>query len=83
MLSIISSIYNPLAFASRFVLEERQLLQTMCSQNMQWDNVVGPELKDGKIPRCIKPRMFGKIANLHYFLDTSEEGYGQYAVTYD
>ena len=88
MLSIISSIYDPLGFASPFKLEGRQLLQTLCSQNMQWD-VAGlklrkdwerwePKLKgveDLNTPRCIKPHMAGKIVetSLHHFLDASEE----------
>ena len=35
MLSIISSIYDPLGLASPFVLEGRQLLQTLCNQHVQ------------------------------------------------
>ena len=93
MLSIISSIYGPLGLASLFALEGRQLLQSLCNQHVLWDDVVGPELRkdwerweqklkgveDMHIPRCIKPRMFGKIVetSLHNFSDTSEKGYGQ------
>ena len=85
MLSIIGSIYDPLGRASPLVLEGRQLLQTLCNQHVQWDNVVGPELRkdwerweqklkgveDIHISRCIKPHMFGKIVetSLHPFLD--------------
>ena len=67
MLSIISSIYDPLGFASPFVLEGRQLIQLLCNQTMQWDEVVDEELKikwikremklkqveDLQIPRCL------------------------------
>ena len=45
MLSIISSIYDPLGLASPFVLEGRQLPQTLCNQHVQWNNVVGPEFR--------------------------------------
>ena len=45
MLSIISSIYDPLGLASPFVLERRQLPQTLCNQHVQWNNVAGPEFK--------------------------------------
>ena len=45
MFSIISSIYDPLGFASPFVVEGRQLLQHLCSQNVQWDETVDEELK--------------------------------------
>ena len=92
MLSIISSIYDPLGLASPFVLEGRQLLQSLCNQLVLWDNVVGPELRkdckrweqklkgvqDIHISRCIKPHMIGKIVetSLHHFLDASEKEYG-------
>ena len=37
MLSMISSIYDPLGFAAPFVLEERRILQSLCNQNLPWD----------------------------------------------
>ena len=93
MLSIISSVYDPLGLASPFVLEGRQLPQTLCNKHVQWDAVAGPELrKDWErweqklkgvenihISRCIKPHMFGEIVetSLHHFSDASEQGYGQ------
>ena len=46
MLSIISSIYDPLGFTSPFVLEGRKLLQRLCYQNMQWDEKISIELKE-------------------------------------
>ena len=36
MLSVISSIYDPLGFAVLFVLEGR-ILQSLCEQNVKWD----------------------------------------------
>ena len=93
MLSIISSIYDPLGLASPFFFEGRQLLQSLCNQLVLWDDAVGLELrkhwerweqklkysKDIHISKCIKSRMFGKIVetSLHHFSDTSEKGYGQ------
>ena len=90
MLSIISSISNPLGLASPFVLEGMQLLQTLWNQHMQWDDVVGPELRkdcerweqklkgveDIHISRCIKPCIFGKIVetSLHNFSGATEKG---------
>ena len=84
MLSIISSIYDPLGFTSPFVLEERQLLQHLYNQNVQWDETVDEELKSQwikwdmklkqvenlQIPRCLQPPGFG-------YIDASEHGYGQ------
>ena len=93
MLSIISSIYDPLGLASPFVLEGRQLLQILCNQNVQWDDAAGPELKKDwerweqklkvveniHMSRYIKGQMFGKIveASHHHFSDASEKGYDQ------
>ena len=37
MLSVLSSIYDPLGFAAPFVLERRGNLQSLCEQNVQWD----------------------------------------------
>ena len=37
MLSVISSIYDPLGFAAPFVLEGRRILQNFCEQNVKWD----------------------------------------------
>ena len=45
LLSIISSICNLLGLARLFVFEERQLLQTLCNQNVQWNDVAGSELR--------------------------------------
>ena len=65
MLSIISSIYDPLGFTSPFVLEGRQLIQHLCNQNVQRDENVDEELKsqwiklklkqveNSQIPRCL------------------------------
>ena len=93
MLSIISSIYDPLGLVSPFALEGKQLLQSLCNQLVLWDDVVGPELRkdwerweqklkgiqDIHISRCIEPRMFGKTVetSLHHSSDASEKGYGQ------
>ena len=98
MLSVISSIYDLLGLASSFVSEGRQLLQNLCNQHMQWDDVVGPELRknwkrwkqklkgaeDIHISRYIKPHMFGKIVetSLHHFSVPQEKGMAN-VVTYD
>ena len=46
MLSIISSIYDPLGFTSPFVLEGRKLLQRLCYQNVQCDEKISIKLKE-------------------------------------
>ena len=97
MLSIISSIYDPLGFTSPFVLEERQLLQHLCNQNVQWNETVDEELEGQwmkeemklqqvenlQIPRCLQPPGFGRIIDIsiYHLCDASEYGYGQCSYT--
>ena len=98
MLSIISSIYDPLGLASPFVLEGTQLLQTLCNQHVHCDDVVGAELRkdwkrwkeklkvveDKHVSRCTKLCLFGKIVetSLHQFWMPQKKGMAN-AVTYD
>ena len=91
MLSIISSIQDPLGLAIPFVLwKEGNCFKAYCNQHVLWNDVVGSELRkdwehklkgveDIHISRCIKPCMFGQIVetSLHNFSDTSKKGYGQ------
>ena len=93
LLSMISSIYNPLSYAAPFVLQERQILQRLCNKNLQWDEIVQQDvqsdwakwveqmnqLENLPISRCIQPADFGEIKSvtLHHFSDASENGYGQ------
>ena len=57
MLSIISSIYNPFEFTSPFVLEGKQLPETLCHQEVQWDATGIEELENESllILKCLKP----------------------------
>ena len=93
MLSMISSIYDPLGFAAPFILEGRRILQGLCNQDIQWDSEVSSVVKKDwrnwvtklkhieglHVRRCIKPDNFGKVMNvsLHHFSDASELGHGQ------
>ena len=93
MVSMISSIYDPLGFAAPFILEGRRILQVLCNQSIKWDNEVTSDVKkDWKkwlvklkhieqlhVRRCIKPDNFGKRVNvsLHHFSHASELGCGQ------
>ena len=96
MLSVVSSIYDPLGLVSPIILEGRQIVQKVCFGKLNWDEPVNEDvkqhwqnwmcklksLKNIKLNRCYKPSGFGKVVNcsLHYFSDASERGYGQ--VTY-
>lgn len=92
ILSVVSSIYDPLGFLSPLILPSKLLLQELCKRNIGWDDEM-PQilacqwskwLQDlkrvvmVKVDRCIMPKDFGKIkmAQLHHFSDASECGYG-------
>ena len=92
MLSIISSIYDPLGFVSPLILRAKMLLQNLCCKKLGWDeNIPAKDLIDWRkwltelptieqfsIERCIKPDNFGDVTHteLHHFSDASEVGYG-------
>ena len=72
---MISSICDPLGFAAPFVLEGRRILQRLCNQNEQWDEIVHQDVQSDRakwveemnqlenfpVSRCIQPVNFGKI----------------------
>ena len=87
MLSVVSSIYDPLGLVSPFILEGRQIVQKLCFGKLNWDEPVNEDvkqhwqnwmcklksLKNIKLNRCYKSAGFGKVLSysLHYFLDAS------------
>ena len=93
MLSMMSSIYDPLRLVTPFVLEGRQIIQMTCLNQLAWDDPVDEgiqkkwikgklslkKLQEIKLNRSYKPKGFGKVVScsLHYFYDPSESGYGQ------
>lgn len=96
ILSIVSSIYDPLGFVGPFTLPAKMLLQDLCRQKLGWDDPLPesdlqrwrdwlkdlPRLENLSIRRCFKPEGFGEVtaSQLHHFSDASQLGYG--AVTY-
>ncbi|XP_072174663.1 uncharacterized protein [Diadema setosum] len=87
ILSIASSLYNPLGFIAPFVLPAKILLQKLCRVGLGWDEPIGAEdekewrrrmedismLTDLKIERCFKPNGFEVVsAEVHHFCDASE-----------
>ncbi len=92
ILSMVSSIYDPLGILSPVILPAKQILQELCRTKHEWDDSI-PEtlrhqwklwlaslqnLNDFQVERCIKPLNFGEVtsAQLHHFADASELGYG-------
>ena len=96
ILSVISSIYDPLGFVAPFHLSAKILLQNLCRKQLAWDDTIPegdiirwrrwledlPRLEQFSIDRCFKPQKFGDIVScqLHHFSDASQVAYG--AVSY-
>ncbi|XP_063955063.1 uncharacterized protein LOC135153986 [Lytechinus pictus] len=96
LLSVVSSIYDPLGFISPYILKAKSILQELCRLKLKWDEPVPdregqewedwlkdlPEMSNMSINRCIKPHDFGAVKDyqLHHFSDASEKAYG--AVSY-
>ncbi|XP_072172027.1 uncharacterized protein [Diadema setosum] len=87
ILSVASSLYDPLGFLAPFVLPAKVLLQNLCRRDLTWDDLPLtwddlPLLTKIQISRCLKPERFQEIesALLHHFCDASEVGYA--AVSY-
>ena len=92
MLSMLSSVYDPLGFIAPVTLPGKVLLQELCRRKSGWDDSLPCDilqqwtrwleelsrLSEFKIKRCIKPKGFGQpaLAQLHHFSDASEGGYG-------
>ena len=96
LLSVVSSVYDPLGFISPYILKAKCILQELCRMKLRWDDPIPeperqqwedwlndlPEMSSMSINRCIKPHDFGPVKDyqLHHFSDASEKAYG--AVSY-
>ena len=96
ILSIVSSMYDPLGFVAPVILQAKSLLQSLCNQKYGWDEEISEgdyvtwrgwlrelnSLRTLSVPRCFKPTGLNAVARveLHHFSDASEYGYG--AVSY-
>ncbi|XP_060573689.1 uncharacterized protein LOC132731512, partial [Ruditapes philippinarum] len=92
MLSIVSSIFDPLGFMSPVTLRAKAIIQKLCKVKIGWDDEIPakyreewqkwlerlPDLENVAIRRCFRSRDSAKIKNvqLHIFCDGSELGYG-------
>ena len=92
ILSVMSSVYDPLGMAAPFVFQAKNLLQSLCKQRLSWDEDIPPpqrqvwekwlqdlpNLSQLKMDRCLKPAGYGPPVNvqMHHFTDASEVGYG-------
>ncbi len=96
VLSTTSSIYDPLGFASPFVLKAKAIFQELCRMKVDWDEELPvdiaaqwhrwlndlPLLSALTIPRCLRSTSTSCLlpTQLHHFSDASELAYG--AVSY-
>ena len=94
LLSIVSSVFDPIGFACPFILSAKAILRDLTY--LGWDDAIPDrvlarwkewfgglcELDNFAINRCFKPQEFGNVVfgQLHNFADASEIGYG--AVSY-
>ena len=92
ILSIVSSVFDPLGFAAPFVLFAKQILQDLCRIKLGWDDEIPPEhlsswvkwlddlpkLSSFSVNRSVLPERFGPVvfSQLHHFSDASEAAYG-------
>ena len=92
ILSVTSSMYDPLGLAAPLILPAKPLLQRLCQESYGWDEQISrsdlskwedwtnslPELQEVAVQRCFKPQEFGELqqVQLHHFSDASESGYG-------
>ena len=97
VLSIISSIYDPLGFVSPLILRAKLILQNLCRKKLNWDEEIPaaeltewrrwltelPTIKQLSIDRCRKPEMFEDVAEneLHHFSDASKAGMVQFHIS--
>lgn len=95
MLSVTSSVYDPLGLVSPFILPAKLLIQEVTKARLPWDDVVPdaelqswqkwlsdlPFIEQFKIARSVSPQV-GKVTSyeLHHFCDASARAYG--VVTY-
>ncbi|XP_042887248.1 uncharacterized protein LOC122263026 [Penaeus japonicus] len=91
LLSILSSVYDPLGLVSPFILIGKKIFQDECRLQKGWDDHLSEEgmkrwtrwlldmehLKDINIERCFKPPGFNEVSyQIHHFSDASEYAYG-------
>ena len=91
ILSVLSSVYDPLGLISPFILNARRIAQELFRRNIGWDEMIPQDLsrqwetwteqvcdlEKFTVPRCILPKETAELQKeLHYFSDASEGAYG-------
>ena len=92
LLSVVSSVYDPLGLVCPFVVRAKMIFQDECKSGKEWDDPLSPEnevrwrkwseelplLGQFRVERCVLPAEFGRPVNcqLHHFCDASQAAYG-------
>lgn len=92
ILSVISSVFDPMGMATPFTMVAKLLLQELCLRRVPWEQEIAGQdlfvwrrwlmelalLDRLEISRCYKPANVDKICSyqLHVFADASSVGYG-------
>ena len=92
ILSLTSSLYDPLGLVAPIILPAKKLLQDLSKQKLGWDDPINDDDKERwekwknqlsglpkiKVNRCFRPVGFGelKLVELHSFADASQVAYG-------
>ena len=92
ILSVVSSVYDPLGFIAPATLPVKWIMQDLCRLKLGWDDEIPanhgrrwvqwieelPKLQNYSVNRCFTPTSFGESiqTQLHHFSDASEKGYG-------
>ena len=93
ILSVVSSVFDPLGLVSHFVLKGKLLLRELCHKGFEWDEPIPScvakaweewtasmlALKNVCVPRCYAEGGLQETmtVELHHFSDASSVGYGQ------
>ena len=79
-LAVLSGIYDPLGLCSPLLLKRRQIIQTLCKQNLEWDDPIDDEIaqewlkwrnnlitsQDKSLSRCMKLKTSEVSQIVHY-----------------
>lgn len=95
ILSVVSSLYDPLGLVAPLTLPAKLLLQDLCREKHGWDDQIGEHritqwqdwlseldrISELRVARCLVPVDMGKPVDiqLHHFSDASMTGYGSVA----
>ena len=92
ILSVVSSLFDPLGFVAPAVLKAKYILQSLCREGLGWDEEIRdeqaqlwkrwllelPQLSDLRVERCFKAFSSDspKQVQIHFFSDSSQDAYG-------